>query len=84
MSENREIPATFTVRLTENGRKDLALIMAKLGVTVEEALSRAVGMEALLVQQADEGAEVILRDKNGNRHFVPVLERGDNAGRGSS
>jgi hypothetical protein len=84
MSENREIPATFTVRLTENGRKDLALIMAKLGVTVEEALSRAVGMEALLVQQADEGAEVILRDKKGNRHFVPVLERGDNAGRGSS
>ena len=82
MSEAREIPETFTVRLTANGRRDLALIVKKLGVPVDEALSRAVGMEAFLVEQADEGAEVILKDKNGNRHFVPVLNRGDNAGRG--
>jgi hypothetical protein len=80
MSENRSIsvPETITVRLTENGRRDLALIAEKLRVPIGEALSRAVGMEAFLVEQADAGTEVILRDKSGRRQFLPVIERGDN------
>ena len=79
MSENRGIPETFTVRLTENGRKDLALIAEKLRVPIGEALSRALGMEAFLVEQADAGTEIILEDKKGNRQTLPVIERGDNA-----
>jgi hypothetical protein len=76
----REIPETFTVRLTANGRRDLALIMEKLRVSPDEALSRAVGMEAFLVEQAADGAEVILKDRKGNRQSVPVLNgrRGHN------
>lgn len=78
MSENREIPETFTVRLTENGRKDLALIAEKLRVPIGEALSRALGMEAFLVEQADAGTVIILEDKNGNRQTLPVIVRGNN------
>jgi hypothetical protein len=75
----KAIPETFTVKLTDNGRNDLALIASKLGVSVGEALSRAVGMEAFLIEQEDAGSEIILKDKNGNRR-VPVRERGDNGG----
>jgi|HubBroStandDraft_6_1064221.scaffolds.fasta_scaffold465529_2 hypothetical protein len=78
----REIPETFTVRLTENGRNDLALIADKLGVSLGEALSRAVGMEAFLIEEEDAGTEIILKDKKGNRRFLPVRKRGDDGGRG--
>jgi hypothetical protein len=83
-SAAREIPETFTVRLTENGRNDLAMIADKLGVSVGEALSRAVGMEAFLIEEEDAGTEIILKDKKGNRRFLPVRRRGDDVGRGHS
>jgi hypothetical protein len=84
MSEYREIPETFTIRLTPNGRKDLALIAEKLEVPIDEALSRALGMEAFLVEEAAAGTQIVLEDKKGNRQFLPVLKRGDNAGSGHS
>ena len=76
------IPESFTVRLTENARKDLSMIAAELGISVDEALSRALGMEAFLVEQDAAGTEVILKYKNGTRESLPVRARGDNAGRG--
>jgi hypothetical protein len=82
MSENREVPETFTIRLTKNGRDDLSLIANKLGVSVGEALSRAVGMEAFLIEEEEAGTEIILKDKKGNRRFLPVRQRGDDVGRG--
>jgi acyl CoA:acetate/3-ketoacid CoA transferase alpha subunit len=46
MNRIEAIPESFTIRLTESGRRDLIMISETLGVSVEEALSRAVGTEA--------------------------------------
>ena len=40
----------LTVELTEESRRDLALITERLGISLSEALSRAVGMEAFLIE----------------------------------
>ncbi len=77
-----QIPESFTIRLTPNGRSDLALIARKLGVSVGEALSLAVGMEAFLIEEEENGTEIILKNKKGTR-YLPVLKRGGNGGRGS-
>jgi hypothetical protein len=77
-----QVPKSLTIELTDNARKDLALIIQTLGVSVQEALSRAIGMEAFLCEQAVAETEVILKHKNGARQSLPIIDRGDNAGHG--
>jgi hypothetical protein len=81
-SKAEEIPESFTVRLTPNGRKDLATIADKLGVTLGEALGRAIGMEAFLVEEDENQTEVWLKDTKGTWRPLPVRKRGENAGNG--
>lgn len=71
-SGTRGIPETFTVRLTQNGRNDLAMIADKLGISYDEALSRAVGTLAVLVEEQEAGTEIILKHKNGAKQTLPV------------
>ena len=70
----REIPETFTVRLTESARRDLAMIADRLHIPFEEVLSRAVGTLAVLVEQDAAGGEVILKARNGTKQVLPVRE----------
>ncbi len=78
----KAVPETFTVKLTDNGRNDLAMIAESLSITLDEALSRAVGTYAVLVEQDGAGTEIILKQKNGVRQSLPVRERGGNGGNG--
>lgn len=73
------IPESFSVRLTENGRRDLALIAERLGVSVGDALGLAIGMYAFLLDEEGAETKITLKDKNGNRRTLPVRPRGDDA-----
>lgn len=74
-----EIPESFTIRLTDDGRKDLALIMERLGVSLGAALSVAIGMYAFLLDAEDAKTNVVLEYNNGERRTLPVRPRGDDA-----
>ncbi len=69
-----KIPETFSVRLTDSARKDLAMIADRLHIPFQEALSRAVGTLAVLVEQDAAGGEVILKARNGIKQVLPIRE----------
>jgi hypothetical protein len=73
MIKGREmVPETFVIHLSENGRKDLALIAETLGISLGKALSRAVGMEAFLVEHEKSGTEIVLKDRTGHSRRLLV------------
>jgi hypothetical protein len=78
----QSVPESFTVRLTENARRDLALIAESLGISIGDALSHALGMEAFLLEEEDAGTVVMLKDKSSTWRSLPVRKRGANAGTG--
>jgi hypothetical protein len=63
----------FTVTFDGDALRDLAIIQDHLGGSLEDALSHAIGMEAVLVEQAALGEKVLLLSPNGTTREVPVF-----------
>lgn len=76
------VPKKPDLELTDNARNDLAMIADRLGISWAEALARAIGTLAVLVEQERAGTQIILKQTNGIRQTLPLLERGEDGGRG--
>ena len=81
-TNGHEIPESFTVRLTEQGRHDLSVIAEKFGGKLSDALAHAIGMDAFLIEEATAGTQVILKNNRGTRPLPVLPKRGEDAGRG--
>jgi len=68
LGKTPEVPDTDVVRLSVNLSRDVALTLRNMaqqqGVTVTEALRRAIGTEKFLRDETSTGSKILIEDTN--------------------